>query len=114
MWSIIDPSEKRYPSLRNKMVLYYFHERAWFRINLSKDGEILESRKRHIAKTFTWRLVGTMDTMLLAWIISGNPMVGLKIGFAEVITKMALYYFHERLWYKVDFGVEDLRNRKKT
>lgn len=98
----------------SKMVLYYFHERAWFRINLSKDGEILESRKRHIAKTFTWRLVGTMDTMLLAWIISGNPMVGLKIGFAEVITKMALYYFHERLWYKVDFGVEDLRNRKKT
>ena len=96
-----------------KMVLYYFHERAWFKINLSKDGEILESRKRHIAKTFTWRLIGTMDTMLLAWIISGNPMVGLKIGFAEVITKMALYYFHERLWYKIDFGVEDIRNRKK-
>jgi uncharacterized membrane protein len=32
-------------------------------------------------------------------------MMGLKIGFAEVLTKMLLYYFHERLWYKVDFGL---------
>jgi uncharacterized membrane protein len=92
-----------------KMVLYYFHERAWFKINLTKNGQMLESRKRHIAKTFTWRLIGTMDTMLLAWIISGNPMIGLKIGFAEVITKMLLYYLHERAWYRVNYGVENLR-----
>jgi uncharacterized membrane protein len=92
-----------------KMLLYYVHERVWFKINLSKDGQILESRKRHIAKTFTWRLVGTMDTMVLAWLISGDAIIGLKIGFAEVITKMLLYYLHERLWYKIDFGVEDLR-----
>ena len=96
-----------------KMVLYYFHERAWFKINLSRDGKILESRKRHIAKTFTWRLVGTMDTMLLAWIISGDPMIGLKIGFAEVVTKMILYYLHERLWYRIDYGIENLRKTKK-
>ena len=93
-----------------KMLLYYFHERAWFKINLSKDGEILESRKRHIAKTFTWRLIGTVDTMLLAWIISGNPLTGLKIGFAEVVTKMLLYYFHERAWYKINFGLSDRKN----
>ena len=81
-----------------KMVLYYLHERAWFRINLSRDGIVLESRKRHLAKTFTWRLVGTLDTMIIAWIISGDPMTGLSIGFAEVITKMGLYYLHERVW----------------
>lgn len=92
-----------------KMLLYYVHERVWFKINLSKDGQILESRKRHIAKTFTWRLVGTMDTMVLAWLISGDAIIGLKIGFAEVVTKMLLYYLHERIWYKVDFGVENLR-----
>lgn len=92
-----------------KMVLYYFHERAWFKINLTKNGQMLESRKRHIAKTFTWRLIGTMDTMLLAWIISGDPMIGLKIGFTEVITKMLLYYLHERAWYRVNYGVENLR-----
>lgn len=88
-----------------KMLLYYFHERVWFKINLSKDGLILESRKRHIAKTITWRLIGTLDTMILAWVISGDPLIGLKIGFAEVVTKMLLYYFHERFWYKINYGL---------
>ena len=90
-----------------KMILYYLHERAWFKINLSKEGHILESRKRHLAKTFTWRLIGTTDTMILAWIISGNPLTGLKIGFAEVVTKMFLYYFHERAWYKINYGLSN-------
>lgn len=90
-----------------KMILYYLHERAWYKVNLTKDGKILESRKRHIAKTVTWRLVGTVDTMTLAWIVTGNPLTGLKIGFAEVVTKMILYYFHERVWYKVNFGLSD-------
>lgn len=93
-----------------KMSLYYLHERVWFKINLSKEGEVLESRKRHFAKTITWRFIGTMDTMLLAWLISGDVLMGLKIGFAEVITKMILYYLHERAWYKINFG---LLNRKK-
>lgn len=93
-----------------KMLLYYGHERVWFKINLSKDGEVLESRKRHIAKTVTWRLVGTMDTMTLAWIITGDPLTGLQIGFAEVLTKMLFYYLHERAWYKVNYG---LPSRKK-
>ncbi|WP_452227219.1 DUF2061 domain-containing protein [Lacinutrix cladophorae] len=96
-----------------KMTLYYLHERVWFKINLSKDGRILESRKRHIAKTVTWRVIGTMDTMVLAWLISGNPLMGLKIGFAEVITKMLLYYIHERAWYKIDFGLLGRKNQKK-
>lgn len=93
-----------------KMIFYYFHERAWYKINLSKDGKILESKKRHIAKTFTWRLVGTMDTMIIAWIISGDPLTGLKIGFAEVITKMVLYYIHERIWYKTNYGLINRKN----
>ena len=88
-----------------KSILYYLHERVWYKINLTKDGVLLESRKRHIAKTFTWRFIGTLDTMTLAWIISGNPLSALQIGFAEVITKMLLYYLHERAWYKVNFGL---------
>ncbi len=93
-----------------KMLLYYFHERIWFKINLSKDGKILESRKRHIGKTITWRFVGTIDTMILSWIISGNPLTGLKIGLAEVITKMALYYFHERFWYHINLGLPERKH----
>ena len=71
------------------------------------------SRKRHIAKTFTWRFIGTIDTMILAWIISGNPMTGFKIGAAEVVTKMILYYLHERAWWKINFGLDRRNERKK-
>tara|TARA_R110002073_G_scaffold72537_1_gene177607 strand:- start:632569 stop:632805 length:237 start_codon:yes stop_codon:yes gene_type:complete len=63
------------------------------------------SRKRHIAKTITWRLIATATTIALAWIISGDPMVGLKVGGWEFFIKMFLYYVHERAWYKVDFGL---------
>ncbi len=93
-----------------KMVLYYFHERLWFKINPSKRGIVRESRKRHIAKTLTWRGVGTLDTMLLSWLVTGNPLTGLKIGVLELLTKMILYYLHERVWYRVDYG---LKNREK-
>lgn len=87
-----------------KTVLYYFHERAWFKINL-KNGRLRESRKRHLAKTVTWRFVGTIDTMILAWLISGNPLIGLQVGAAELVTKMALYYWHERVWYRIGYGL---------
>lgn len=93
-----------------KMILYYFHERVWFKINLSKKGIVRESRKRHIAKTITWRGVGTLDTMFLSWLVTGNPLTGLKIGLSELLTKMILYYLHERVWYRMDYG---LQNRAK-
>lgn len=64
------------------------------------------SRKRHILKTITWRIVGTIDTILLGWIISGDPTIGLSVGGAELATKMFLYYLHERVWYKIDFGIK--------
>lgn len=89
-----------------KMFLYYFHERIWFKVNLSKDGKLLESRKRHIGKTITWRMVGTLDTFVISWVISGNPMTGLKIGISEVLTKMVFYYIHERIWHKSKFGLK--------
>ncbi|WP_081210018.1 DUF2061 domain-containing protein [Salegentibacter sediminis] len=95
-----------------KMFLYYLHERVWFRIRagITKNGD---SKKRHLAKTVTWRLVGTLDTMILAWAISGDPMVGLQVGGAEVVTKMILYYLHERAWYKIDYGLKQRRKRIK-
>lgn len=90
-----------------KMVLYYLHERVWFNINLSKSGLVRENKMRHLAKTVTWRMVGTADTMVLAWLLTGNPLTGVKIGLAELLTKMILYYIHERIWYRIDFGLID-------
>ncbi|MGI0107089.1 DUF2061 domain-containing protein [Salinimicrobium sp. WS361] len=97
-----------------KMTLYYFHERLWFKGEFLASSGKWSSRKRHFAKTISWRIVGTVDTMLLAWIITGNPVTGLKIGLAEVVTKMLLYYFHERAWYRIDYGVANKRKSKKS
>ena len=93
-----------------KMVLYYFHERVWFNVKMGVKVNGNNSKKRHLAKTFSWRTIGTLDTMLLAWIISGDPLIGLQIGAAEVVTKMLLYYLHERIWYRIDYGVETRRS----
>ena len=65
------------------------------------------TKKRHILKTISWRIIGTLDTMILSWIITGNWKVGVTIGGVEVVTKMILYYLHERAWYKFsDFGIK--------
>tara|TARA_Y100000389_G_scaffold204996_1_gene261767 strand:+ start:1468 stop:1920 length:453 start_codon:yes stop_codon:yes gene_type:complete len=62
--------------------------------------------KRHLAKTISWRVIGTIDTIILSWIISGDPLIGLSIGAAEVITKMTLYFLHERIWFKIPWGIQ--------
>ena len=49
------------------------------------------TKTRTILKTISWRIVGTLDTMLLGWLITGSPLVGLKIGALELITKFVLY-----------------------
>lgn len=89
----------------SKTLFYYLHERLWANLDLGKHPKFKKSRKRHIVKTLTWRLVGTTDTVLLAWIILGDPLMGLQIGGIELVSKMLLYYFHERTWHKFDYGI---------
>ena len=67
-----------------KIILYYVHEIFWFK------SKVKSTNKRHIIKTFSWRTIGTIDTFVLSWIITGNPLTGLKIGLSEVFTKMIL------------------------
>ena len=65
------------------------------------------SYKRHILKTISWRIIGTIDTMVISWIITGSWKWGLAIGGVEVVTKMILYFLHERAWYRFSkFGVK--------
>ena len=65
-------------------------------------------RKRHLLKTITWRIIGTLDTMVLSWIITGNWKWGVTIGGVELLTKMVLYYLHERAWYRYSkFGINE-------
>jgi uncharacterized membrane protein len=67
----------------------------------------LVSYKRHILKTLSWRIVGTLDTILLSGLIIGSWSTGLAIGGIEIFTKMFLYFLHERVWYKFSkFGLK--------
>ena len=66
------------------------------------------NRTRSIVKTLTWRTIATTDTILIAWLLTGDLRVGLGIASIEVVTKMFLYYFHERAWSWSDWGLEDV------
>lgn len=86
-----------------KVVLYYLHERGW---NFIKWGrkENEPSHFRSVTKGISWRFFGTLDTIFISFIISGNPLASIKIGFTEVLTKIIFFYFHERLWAKIKWG----------
>jgi uncharacterized membrane protein len=95
-----------------KMTLFYLHERAWERtqwdIGLDDEGHRVLGHKRTAAKTTSWRVIASLDTFLLALIFTGNPATAVSIGGFEIITKLVLYYLHERAWSKVKFGIERL------
>lgn len=57
-----------------------------------------------VCKTCTWRIVASLDTFLLSWLVTGSYVAGVSIASLEVITKMFLYYIHERQWEKPRFN----------
>ncbi len=63
-----------------------------------------EKSYRSILKSISWRITGTLDTILISFIITGSIKVAASIGLVEVFTKMILYYFHERVWNKIKLG----------
>jgi uncharacterized membrane protein len=65
-----------------------------------------ERRYRTLVKTISWRVTGTLDTFLVAYLITGKVGLAASIGGVEVFTKMFLYYWHERLWNKIKYGKE--------
>ncbi|WP_198306017.1 DUF2061 domain-containing protein [Arcobacter vandammei] len=63
-----------------------------------------EKPYRSVAKAISWRTVGTLDTIIVSYFITGNLVMAASIGTIEVVTKMLLYYFHERAWNRIKFG----------
>lgn len=63
-----------------------------------------EKAYRSVVKTISWRTVGTLDTVIISYFITGNLAMAASIGSIEVVTKMILYYFHERAWNKIPLG----------
>ena len=64
----------------------------------------VDSHKRSIAKTITWRIIAAIITTIVAFLFTGKTGLSLGIGLSDTIIKLFSYYFHERAWNKIDFG----------
>lgn len=84
-----------------KVILYYLHERVWRRTRWGLDRG---GHARSVVKGVTWRAIGTADTFLLSWLITGHVGSAASIASLETVTKVALYYVHERLWRVIPWG----------
>ena len=91
-----------------KMVLYFLHEQGWGRtawgMIQGDDGTWKEGAKRSGVKTATWRVIASLDTFLLAYVFTGNIATAVSVGGLEILTKLVLYFFHERAWSYVPYG----------
>lgn len=59
---------------------------------------------RSLIKTFTWRGVASIDTFVLSYLLSGSAIIAGSLASLEVVTKMVLYYVHERAWANLNWG----------
>ena len=85
--------------LFTKVALYYGHERLWRILPLKA-----ESHLRSFVKAVSWRFVGSLDTFLLSLIITGKLKYAVSIATAEALTKIVLFYLHERAWRLAPWG----------
>ena len=70
----------------------------------SNNQFMSEKSYRSVVKSISWRTIGTIDTIIISFLITGKATLALSTGGVEVFTKMALYYFHERTWNRIYFG----------
>ena len=82
-----------------KIVLFYLHERAWRLMRWAPNAHL-----RSFIKAVSWRFFGSLDTFILSMIFTGNAKFAVSIATAEAVTKIALYYLHERAWRRVAWG----------
>jgi len=68
------------------------------------------TKRRHIAKTISYRVISTTIGIIVVWGVSGSLKIGTAFGIAELVYKPIQYYIHERVWYKwIKYG---LTNKK--
>ena len=67
-----------------------------------------ETKRRSLVKAVSWRTIGTLDTIIISYFLTGQIKTAVSIGAIEIITKMVLYFFHERLWNAISWGKRKL------
>jgi uncharacterized membrane protein len=69
---------------------------------------MIVQKKRHIAKTISYRIISTAIGFLIMYAVSGSVKVGAAFGIAELVYKPIQYYLHERIWYRwIKYGLKD-------
>lgn len=87
-----------------KLLLYYLHERAWVALRRRQPGGP-DGHGRSLAKAVSWRLTGTADTFLISWLVTGHAATAGSIAATEIVTKIVLFYLHERAWAQIGWGL---------
>jgi len=63
-----------------------------------------ETHTRSVLKAVSWRTLGTLDTFVISWFLTGRVDIAGSIAALEFLTKIAWYYLHERLWSAISWG----------
>lgn len=69
-----------------------------------KEDSIGEKPIRSVAKALSWRVIGTLDTLIVSYFLTGKIAIAASIASVDFLTKMVLYFFHERIWNVVKWG----------
>jgi len=64
-----------------------------------------ETHTRSVVKAISWRTLGTLDTFAISWFMTGRIEIAGSIAGLEVVTKIAWYYLHERVWAAIAWGL---------
>ena len=65
-----------------------------------------ESNKRSLIKTISWRLTGSSATFIITYLIAGDFAIAGTVAVIQIIANTLLYYVHERVWNKINWGRE--------
>ena len=74
---------------------------------MATDPAVTTSREAHtrsLVKAVSWRITGSIDTFILSWLITGDVKIAGTISAVEIVTKIGLFYAHERIWGKIRWG----------
>lgn len=81
---------------------------------MKKQKRWVKNRLRYVFKTFTYKTISIAITILAGWLLTGSPAIGLSLGLVEVTVKLFIYYLHEEVWSKIDFGKQiKIKSKKK-
>jgi uncharacterized membrane protein len=69
-----------------------------------KKVEMVDRHYRSLLKAVSWRIMGTLDTILISFLLTRQVKLALSIGCVELFTKIVWFYFHERVWNKISLG----------